>query len=250
MSKRTVQVAAWLLALLIMGACSPVKHESNPTRVADRSHEASRLDHETGHAASIPAGGGNGASESDEDASAPDKDPDVVYVPTPQDVVDMMLHLARVSKQDVVYDLGCGDGRVVVTAAKRYGCKAVGYDIDPERVKEARENVRRSGVERLARIVRKDIFTLDLGAANVIFLYLLPELNVQLIPQLEKLRPGSRIISHEFDMKGIRPDAVLKMDSPEDGDEHTVYLWTTPLKREPVDDTKEEEADPPDEEDP
>ncbi len=168
-------------------------------------------------------------------------EPDVVYVPTPQDVVDTMLHLARVQKDDVVFDLGCGDGRVVVTAAKKYGCLAVGYDIDPARVKESRANVRKDRVERLARIEQKDVFTLDLSGANVIFLYLLPELNVRLIPQLDKLKPGTRIVSHDFDMKGVRPDAVLLTRSKEDDSTHRVYLWTVPLRKQLANEGSEED---------
>ncbi len=171
----------------------------------------------------------------------PEKEPDVIYVPTPQDVVDMMLHLAKVRKDDVVFDLGCGDGRVVVTAAKQYGCRATGFDIDPDRIRESRENVRKNGVERLARIEQKDIFTLDLSGANVVFLYLLPTLNVRLIPQLEKLKPGSRIVSHDFDMEGCRPDVVLTMRSKEDNDEeHTIYFWTVPFHREATDGSETE----------
>jgi ribosomal protein L11 methylase PrmA len=143
-----------------------------------------------------------------------------------------MLHVARVSRDDVLYDLGCGDGRIVVAAAKKYRCKAFGYDIDPQRVKESLDNVKKSGVGRLVTIEEKDIFTLDLRPATVVTLYLLPGLNVRLIPQLEQLRPGSRIVSHDFDMKGVKPDAVLTMESEEDGAEHTIYLWTTPLKKE------------------
>ena len=161
-----------------------------------------------------------------------DQAPDVVFVPTPQDVVDKMLELAKVKKDDLVYDLGCGDGRIVVTAAKRYGCKAVGYDIDPRRVEESLENMEKNNVGHLVRIEQKDIFTLDLSEADVITLYLLPELNVKLIPQLEKLKPGSRIVSHDFEMKGVRPDEVVKLTSNEDDDEHEIYLWTTPLKKE------------------
>ncbi|HUT45300.1 MAG TPA: 50S ribosomal protein L11 methyltransferase [Sedimentisphaerales bacterium] len=159
------------------------------------------------------------------------REPDVIFVPTPQDVVDKMLELAQVQKDDLLYDLGCGDGRIVVTAAKRYGCKAVGYDIDPVRVKESLENVEKNKIGHLAAIEQKDIFTLDLSKANVITLYLLPSLNVKLIPQLEKLNPGSRIVSHDFRMKGIKPDKVLKLYSNEDNDEHKIYLWSTPLTR-------------------
>ncbi len=161
----------------------------------------------------------------------PERKPDVVFVATPKDVVDMMLHLARVTKDDVVYDLGCGDGRIVVAAAKKYGSKAFGFDIDPQRVKESLDNVKENGVGKLVKIEERDIFTLDLRPATVVTLYLLPGLNVRLIPQLEQLRPGCRIVSHDFDMKGVKPDAVLTMESKEDGAEHSIYLWTTPLRK-------------------
>lgn len=164
----------------------------------------------------------------------PSRKPDVIFVPTPQEVVDRMLELAQVTKDDLVYDLGCGDGRIVVTAAKRYGCKAVGFDIARKRVKESLANVQKDNVGHLVRIEQRDIFTLDLSKANVITLYLLPELNVKLIPQLEKLKPGSRIVSHDFDMKGVKPDKVVKLTSDNEWDEHTIYLWTTPLKKEYV----------------
>ena len=157
---------------------------------------------------------------------------DVIFVPTPQNVVDKMLQLAEVKKDDLVYDLGCGDGRIVVTAAKRYGCKAVGYDLDPRRVKESLENVQKNNVGHLVTIEQKDIFTLDLSKADVITLFLLSRLNVKLIPQLEKLKPGSRIVSHSFAMEGIKPDKVVSVFSSEDLIDHNIYLWTTPLKKE------------------
>ncbi len=160
-----------------------------------------------------------------------ERKPDVIFVPTPDDVVQKMLELADVKRTDLLYDLGCGDGRIVVMAAKKYGCRAVGYDIDPERIKESLENIKKNQVEKLAKIERRDIFTLDLAPANVITLYLLPSLNVRLIPQLEKLKPGSRIVSHDFKMKGVKPDKVVKMMSKEDNHRHRVYLWTTPLKK-------------------
>ncbi|UCE50703.1 MAG: methyltransferase domain-containing protein [Phycisphaerales bacterium] len=165
------------------------------------------------------------------------REPDVIYVPTPQPVVDKMLELAQVTKDDLVYDLGCGDGRIVVTAAKKYGCKAVGYDIARKRIKESLANVEKNNVGHLVRIEQRDIFTLDLSKADVVTLYLLPSLNVKLIPQLEKLKPGSRIVSHDFDMEGIKPDKVVTVEDAEDdyGD-HTVYLWTTPLKKEDLSD--------------
>ena len=157
--------------------------------------------------------------------------PDIHFVPTPQEVVDKMLELAEVKKDDLIYDLGCGDGRIVVTAAKKYGCRSVGYDIDPQRIIESMENVKNNRVQRLVRIEQKDIFTLDLSEASVITLYLLTILNVELIPQLEKLKPGTRIVSHDFDMQGIvTPDKTITVSS-DDNPEHTVYLWIAPLKK-------------------
>jgi SAM-dependent methyltransferase len=160
-----------------------------------------------------------------------DKKPDVIYVPTPQEVVEKMLELADVKKDDVVYDLGCGDGRIVITAAKKYGAKGVGYDIDPERIAESKENVKKAEVGEKVKIEKKDIFTLDLSGANVITLYLLPSLNEKLIPQLEKLKPGSRIVSHAFAMKGVKPKKVVEVKC-KDGNTRTVYLWVTPLEKE------------------
>jgi tRNA G37 N-methylase Trm5 len=154
--------------------------------------------------------------------------PDVIFVPTPQPVVEKMLDLAKLKKGETVYDLGCGDGRIVVTAAKR-GAKAKGFDIDPKRIAESKENVKKNKVEKSAEIVHADIFELDLKEADVITLYLLPSLNVKLIPQLDKLRKGVRIVSHSFNMEGVEPDKVESVDA--NGSEHTIYLWTTPLKK-------------------
>jgi SAM-dependent methyltransferase len=158
----------------------------------------------------------------------------VMYLPTPQDVVVRMLALAAISKDDLVYDLGCGDGRVLVTAAKIYGCRCRGFDIDPLRVRDSLQNARQHGVADLVQVEQRDIFTLDLSEADVVFLYLLPELNVKLIPQLRQLRPGTRIISHMFDMQGVSPDQVLHLDSSADNTDHAVYLWTAPLKSQPT----------------
>lgn len=161
--------------------------------------------------------------------------PDVVYVPTPQVVVDKMLEMAAIKKGDVVYDLGCGDGRIVVTAAKKYGVKAIGFDINPERVRESLANVQSNKVEHLVTIKEADIFTLDLSEASVVTLYLLPSLNVKLMPQLAKLKPGSRILSHDFDMRGAKPVEVFNV-GPEttglDGVEHTIYKWIVPWEKE------------------
>jgi len=168
------------------------------------------------------------------------REPDVIYVPTPDDVVAKMLDLVKLKKGEVLYDLGCGDGRIVVAAAKQ-GAKATGFEIHPERLKMSRENVKKNKVEKLAKIVDQDIFTLDLSKANVITLYLLPSLNVKLIPQLEKLKPGSRIVSHDFDMEGVKPDKVVEVTSKNGDISHTIYLWTTPLKKEAKDKAAKDE---------
>jgi tRNA G37 N-methylase Trm5 len=159
------------------------------------------------------------------------KKPDVIYVPTPQPVVDRMLELAEVKKGDVVYDLGCGDGRIVVTAAKKYGVKATGFDIDPQRITESNANVKENKVEDLVTIKQQDIFTLDLSEASVVTLYLLPDLNVKLMPQLAKMKPGSRIVSHDFDMRGAKP-VVKETVKDATGGSHTVYKWVVPWEKE------------------
>jgi outer membrane protein assembly factor BamB/precorrin-6B methylase 2 len=159
------------------------------------------------------------------------KRPGVGFVPTPHDVVAEMLDLARVTRNDVVTDLGCGDGRIVVAAAKQSGCRAVGYDLDKRCVRLARELVEREGVTKLVRIEQEDVLEVDLAGFTVVTLYLGPVLNAQLLPQLERLRPGSRIVSHAFALPGVKPDKVITVKSAEDDINHKLYLWTTPLKK-------------------
>lgn len=151
---------------------------------------------------------------------------DVAFVPTPQHAVEKMLELADLSEDDVLYDLGCGDGRILVTAAKKYGCRAVGYDIQQKCVAMSRENARKNGVAHLVRVERKDIFAVDLRDADVVALYLLPSLNKRLVPQLKQLKPGARIVSHRWDIEGVPADKVVDMKP------HPVYLWITPLEEE------------------
>jgi SAM-dependent methyltransferase len=150
---------------------------------------------------------------------------DVPYVPTDQEVVAEMLRMAKVSKKDMVYDLGCGDGRIVVTAAKQYGARGVGVDIDPERVREARENVRNAGVTDKVKILQGDLFNADLKNATVVTLYLLPDINLKLRPKLlSELKPGTRIVSHNYDMGDWVPEQKVSVGT------HTVYMWTIPPK--------------------
>lgn len=159
------------------------------------------------------------------------RNPDVVYVGTPYDLVSMMLKMAQVKKSDMVYDLGCGDARMLVLAAQKYGSRGVGYEIDPERVQASLDNVARNKVGKLVKIVQADIFTLDLRKADVIPLYLLPEMNRRLLPQLEKMKPGSRIVCHDYDLDGIIADETRTVISNEDNASHTLTLYTTPLRR-------------------
>jgi len=154
---------------------------------------------------------------------------DVIYIATPQDVVDKMLSMAAVRKEDLLYDLGCGDGRIAVTAAGKYGCSAVGYDIDPRRVKESRRSVESSRLGHLVTIEQKDIFAVDLKPAGIVAFYLNPVVNRRLIPQLRALKAGARIVSHSFGIGDIEPDQIVTMTSEEDGQEHCIYLWTAPL---------------------
>lgn len=153
--------------------------------------------------------------------------PDVIYVPTPQEMVDRMLEMAEVKPGETVYDLGCGDGRIVVTAARDFGARGIGVDIDPRRIAESRANVRKAGVEDRVEIRQADLFTMDFADADVVALYLLPALNLRLRPRiLEELRPGTRIVSNSFDMDDWRPD--LEEKHPETG--QPMYFWIVPAK--------------------
>jgi ribosomal protein L11 methylase PrmA len=152
--------------------------------------------------------------------------PDVIFVPTPQEVVEDMLRIANVGKGDVLYDLGSGDGRIPITAAKKYGIRAVGIDIDPERIQEANENAKKAGVTRLVTFRQQDLFKANFREATVVTLYLLPDLNVKLRPRLwAELKPGTRIVSHQFDMGDWKPAKTLESNG------RTVYFWTVPERR-------------------
>ncbi len=196
----------WAVAILGFAAMGPV-----PAR-------------EAAAQSSIPA---SSLSSFAQDTQAPRRTPDVIYVPTPPAVVDAMLKLAHLTKDDVVYDLGCGDGRIVVTAARVYGARGVGIDIDPQRIREARENVRKAGVGDLVTIVEGDLFTSPLSEASVVTLYLLPSLNEKLIPKLNaELKAGTRVVSHSFDMgEGWPPEQTQEVEVP-GANVHKIYFWT------------------------
>ena len=152
---------------------------------------------------------------------------DVIFVATDLEVVRAMLDAAKVGPGDVVYDLGCGDGRIVITAAQRYGARGVGVDLDPERVREASENAVRAGVADRVTFVQQDLFATDVSAASVVALYLSPEINVRLRPKLLRdLRPGSRVVSHQFDMGDLSPERSFEVSVA--GAARRVFLWRVP----------------------
>ena len=156
----------------------------------------------------------------------------ILYVPTEQVVVEKMLQMAKVKKDDVVFDLGCGDGRIVVTAAKKYGCKGVGVDIDPARIKDSMETMRKANVTTdLVDIRQGDALKVkDLERASVIMLYMLPEFMEKLEPQMKKrLKPGTRIVAHDYPFPDMSADQVVDFKGPKR--EHTLYLWTLKKKQ-------------------
>ena len=153
------------------------------------------------------------------------RSPDVIFVPTPNEVVDKMLEMAKVNAKDTVYDLGCGDGRIVITAAQKYGARAVGVDIDPRRIQEATANAKAAKVTDKVRFIEGDLFETDISEATVVTLYLLTRLNEKLKPKLLKdLKPGTRVVSHAFDMGDWKPEATASVNAS------TVYLWRIPAK--------------------
>ncbi|MQA30709.1 MAG: methyltransferase domain-containing protein [Luteitalea sp.] len=157
---------------------------------------------------------------------APLRQPDVIYVPTPPEVVTAMLKVAKVGKDDIVYDLGSGDGRIVIAAVKEFGAaRGTGIDINPVRISEANENAQKAGVTDRVRFLNQDLFETDLSEATVVTLYLLPSLNVKLMPKLMKeLKPGSRVVSHSFDMGDWKPEQQLDVNG------RMVYFWTIPKR--------------------
>jgi len=155
---------------------------------------------------------------------------DVPYVPTPEAVVARMLKMAKVKADDLVYDLGCGDGRIVITAAREYGARGVGYDLNPQRIAESNANARAAGVTDRVRFVQGDLFEADLSGATVVTLYLLPDVNLKLRPKLlRELKPGTRVVSHNYDMGDWEPLEVDEIEAG--GGTHYVYSWVIPESR-------------------
>ena len=166
----------------------------------------------------------------------PVRAPDVPYVPTTEQAVQAMLKLADLKKTDVVYDLGCGDGRIVIAAANKYGARGVGIDINPVRINEAKANAKKAGVESLVRFEENDLFQADIHEASVVTLFLLADINLKLRPRLlRELKPGTRIISNTFDMGDWKPDREVTVDDSSDENDYsglskTLYMWTVPAR--------------------
>lgn len=154
------------------------------------------------------------------------------FIVTPDKIVDKMIEMAQISNHDMVYDLGCGDGRLVITAAVKNGCRGVGFDIEPQRVAEATENARLHAVDKLVLIKQQDVFTIDLREADAILMYLLPQMLRDLVPQFDQCRPGTRLVSHDFPIEGVQvertEEVVVSIN-----DRHFVHLYVTPLKKLP-----------------
>ncbi|MBA3631201.1 MAG: methyltransferase domain-containing protein [Acidobacteria bacterium] len=155
---------------------------------------------------------------------------DVPYVPTHELIVDEMLKMANVKGTDVLYDLGSGDGRIPITAAKRFGTRGVGIDLNPQRIKEANENAEKAGVTDKVKFIEGDIFKTDFNEATVLTLYLLPNINLKLRPQIFDMKPGTRVVSHNYHMGDWKPEKTKLVKTP-DGIEHYVYLWRVPKKK-------------------
>jgi len=161
-------------------------------------------------------------------------EPRVPYVPTPQDVVERMLEIAKVGPHDYLIDLGSGDGRIVVTAARKYGTRGFGVDLNPERIRESTVNARRAGVSEKVAFYHRDLFETSLTDATVITMYLLPQVNIELRPRLLELKPGTRLVSHDFDMGDWKPDTHIKMDAKDKyggaGGASEIYFWIVPAR--------------------
>ena len=156
------------------------------------------------------------------------------FIATPERVVARMVELAGLKEGDLVYDLGCGDGRIVITAVLKSGGKGIGFDIDPERVAEAKENARLHGVEDRVQIVEQDIFTVDFSKADVLMMYLLPWMMNKLPPQIERMKPGCRVVSHDYWIDGVVPDEIVELPAGEYERGAVLFLYVTPLKTNPA----------------
>lgn len=214
--RRTLYLLA--LTLCLNAACSGTGAQSATQQAAQPQQNTS------------PANSNATTTTNQATTSKPLRSPDVIYVPTPNEVVDAMLKVAKVGKGDVLYDLGSGDGRIPIMAAQKYNvARGTGIDINPERIKEAEANLKAAGVSDRVRFLNEDLFEANISDATVVTLYLLPALNIKLLPKLlNDLKPGTRIVSHSFDMGSWKPEQTLDVGG------RAVYFWTIPAKGTPA----------------
>ncbi len=205
---------------LVLGAmlCAACANERIMNSANSLSTNVSNGVSQTGNTAATPAN------------VAPKLELDVPYVPTHETVVDEMLKMAEVKGTDVLYDLGSGDGRIPITAAQRFGTRGVGIDLNPVRVKEANENAQKSNVTDKVRFIEGDLFEQDFSEATVVTLYLLPDVNLKLRPKILEMKPGTRIVSHNYDMGDWEPEKSKTVQTP-NGETHYVYFWRVPEKK-------------------
>ena len=220
-SKIPVAIAIFALSSALLMGCADPAASAHETARADAGPTNAAPPVDTTHGVTAVIGPDSAHAGG---ARAPSREPDVIYVPTPERVVDAMLNLARVKEGDVLYDLGSGDGRIPIAAAQRFGVRGVGVDINPVRVREANANAEAAGVTGLVTFKEADLFEEDISEASVVTLYLLQSLNVKLRPKLlAELRPGTRIVSHAFDMADQwEPEQTQEIDGTR------IYLWTVP----------------------
>jgi hypothetical protein len=213
-----LQLKFWLILITaaFCAACGSGE-ATNATNSSNNSSNAAPANTPEANAASSPS---NAAPAN----AAAKRELDVPYVPTHESIVDEMLRMADVKADDVLYDLGSGDGRIPITAAKRFGTRGVGIDIDPQRIKEANENAKK------VKFIEGDIFQEDFSEATVLTLYLLPDVNLKLRPKILEMKPGTRVVSHNYDMGDWKPEQTKTLTTP-DGSQHYVYLWRVPEKK-------------------
>jgi hypothetical protein len=220
MKRRLISLAIVLLAINALASGNSATQYESDNIVIDLAAEASPYPTTGPPLLSLPIAQGPAPA-------APQRKPDIHYVPTPQELVEVMLDMAKVGKDDIVYDLGSGDGRLVISAAKKYAASGVGIDIDPQRVSESTENAKKAGVEDKVRFLEQDLFASDFHQATVVTLYLLSELNVRLRPKLlAQLKPGTRIVSHAFMMGDWQPDEHKTIEI--NGQSYDAYYWLVP----------------------
>ncbi len=216
----SIRTARLALPCLLLLSCS--RHPSTASHIADAAPSASLA---------VPASAAPSPTTPDDLLERPR---DAEYVPTPQVVIDKMLEVAQVGPTDVVYDLGCGDGRILVEAARQKGASARGFEIDPALVSLARDNAAKAGVSHLVHVEQADLFQVDLSKATVLALYLMPWMMLKLLPRMQRLPKGARVVSHDFDLGGIRPAGIWTVEAPDHRDAwrprpHFVYLWRAPI---------------------